>query len=70
MWELILSNPMVCLEYFVVNLIVIVGLTLNCFNGRSRGFGDGDGVKLKRTLGVVRFLFRLGWIICISMVDV
>ena len=46
------------------------GGTLNCFNGRSRGFGDGDGVKLKRTLGVVRFLFRLGWIICISMVDI
>ena len=47
MWGLILSNPMVCLEYFVVNLIVIVGRTLNCCSGRSRGFGDGDGVKLK-----------------------
>ena len=25
MWGLILSNPVVCLEYFAVQLIVIVG---------------------------------------------
>ena len=37
---------------------------------RSRGFGNGDEGILKRTLGLVRFLFCLGWIICLSIVDV
>ena len=30
---------------------------------RSRGFGDGDEGILKRNLGALRILFRLGWII-------
>ena len=37
---------------------------------RSRGFGDGDEGILKLTLGVVRFLLRVGWIICLTIVDV
>ena len=47
MWGLFLSNPMVCLEFFVVKLFVIVGGTLNCVTGKVRGFGDGDEGILK-----------------------
>ena len=37
---------------------------------RSKGFGIGDEGILKRTLGVVKFLLRLGCMICLSIVNV
>ena len=62
---------MVCLECFVVKMSVLVlGLLWIALMERSKGFGDGDEGILRWTLGVVRFLFRLGWIICPSIVDV
>ena len=35
---------------------------------RSEGVDDGDDGMLKWTLDVVRFRFRWGWIICLSVV--
>ena len=66
---------MVCSESFVVKLILMVGgggggVLWVFIVERARGFGDGNEGIIKRTLGVVRFLFCLEWIICLSFVDV